>query len=89
MQTTIRVPLAKLRTLQELVKQHDLRFLGPVDLGPVTWVTLSSDHLPPGACTQFHLDWCRANRSITEVTPTPWNKFYRAVRGRLLKVYNT
>ena len=61
----------KLAQLQELVKIHDLRFVGnPLISGERAYVTVDSDHLPMEKCLAFREDWEAVNTPIIETRAT-------------------
>ena len=84
MQVSFYAPLEKLRQLQELVRAHNLRFVGnPITLPTRAYVTLSSEHLPPGTDRTFFEDWQRVLTPVREVRASAWRRFNRRVLGRL------
>jgi hypothetical protein len=88
--TTMYVPQTKLRQLQELVKHHDLRFLGnPIATGGRALVCLSSEHLPVGAANGFFADWDQLSRPIVEVKTSALTRVLRKLRGWCLGVLPT
>ncbi len=83
MQTTFYAPASKMRLLQRLVRQHDLRFVGqPLETSRGVLVTVSADHLPPGGANSFLADWARYTATITEVTSSWRARLRRRIQGR-------
>jgi hypothetical protein len=86
MEAYLSVPVNRIKLFQDLVKQHDLRFKGnPFVCGEKAWVTVSSDHLSPGASNEFFSDWSRFNTQIREVKSPKWKKI---VRHTLISLFN-
>jgi hypothetical protein len=78
MQSTLNIPVPKLRQFQEIVKQHNLRFIGnPRITGDVAWVSVDGDHLPPGGCNDFWADWARVTTPIRETITPVWKRMLR------------
>lgn len=78
MQATLNVPVPKLLQFQELVKQHDLRFVGnPRILGEVASVSVDGDHLGPGGCNDFWAAWARVTTPIIEAKSPVWKRILR------------
>jgi len=78
MRTTITIPVEKLRQFQDLVKVHNLRFVGnPTIALHGARVCVDSDHLPLGGCHQFWNDWYHANTPIREILAPKWKRILR------------
>lgn len=74
------VPTAKLKQLQDLVKQHDLRFVhNPTIYGENSRVTVDGDHLSQEVCNQFSADWERLTRPIVETATPVWRRVCRRI----------
>lgn len=84
MQASFSIPSARIKVFQELVKQHDLRFVGnPYLIGEKAFVKVDGDHLPPGGCNQFFADWGRLNTGIRETVSPAWKRILRRLGMRL------
>jgi hypothetical protein len=71
MKSSFWVDTEKLKQLQEMVKQYDLRFVGnPIISGARSYVTLDSDHLPIDQCLAFRRAWCTVTTPIVELRAT-------------------
>lgn len=80
MQTTMKIPAARLHQFQDLVKQHNLRFKGnPFLIGENAMVTVDGDHLPPGGCNPFFADWGRLTTPIRETAAPAWKRMLRRI----------
>lgn len=78
MQSSMSIPACRLKLFQDLVKQHNLRFLGdPIVIGDKALVRVDGDHLPPGGCNQFFHDWSRFTTPIRETTTPKWKRLFR------------
>jgi hypothetical protein len=78
MRTTTTIPASKLAQFQDLVKVHDLRFVGnPTIYKDRARVCIDSDHLPPGGCNQFWNDWQRMTTPIRETQAANWKRLFR------------
>lgn len=74
------IPSDRLLLFQELVKQHNLRFIGnPYVVGDKAFVTIDSHHLPPGGWNQFFENWNRFNTPIREITTPIWKRVLRRI----------
>jgi len=81
------IPPNKLSLFQELVKLHNLRFVGnPIKIGDNFGVTISSEHLAPGAELEFFADWRRLNTPIRELEKTVWSSNF--ITQFLKKLFN-
>lgn len=78
MQATLSIPLGKVKLFQDLVKSHNLRFIGnPMLFKDRALITVDSDHLEPGKCNHFFNDWDRANKPIREIHTPTWKRVLR------------
>lgn len=84
MQATLKIPASRLRQFQDLVKQHNLRFMGnPFVQGDNAWVRVDGEHLPPGGCNPFWADWNRLTTPIRETVTPGWKRLLRRVGVRV------
>lgn len=84
MQTSMSIPANRLKQFQELVKHHDMRFIGnPSVVGDKAMVYVDGSHLPPGGCNQFFRDWERLTTSIKETTTPTWKRLIRRMGGSI------
>lgn len=82
MQASLPIPATKLLQFQDLVKQHDLRFMGnPHMIGDTAWVAIDGTHLPPGGCNAFWTDWARVTTPIREISSPAWKRIARRIVG--------
>ena len=82
--TTMTIHEEKLLQFQNLVKAHNLRFVGnPFIASGRAHVCVDSDHLPPGGCNQFWSDWQRLNTPIREVHSPKWKQILRRLGFKL------
>jgi len=80
MQASMSIPANRLKLLQDLVKQHDLRFKGnPCVIGEKAWINIDGDHLPPGGCNEFFADWTRLNTPVRETAFPAWKRIIRRI----------
>lgn len=84
MRASMSIPAGRLRQLQDLVKQHNLRFEGnPFVAGNDAHVCISSEHLPAGGCNEFWRDWNRLTTPIRETTTPTWKCVLRRIGLKL------
>lgn len=82
MQSTFRVKVIDLAKLQDLVKQHDLRFVGnPIIMQAEALVTLDGNQLSMEKCKAFFRAWMHVTAEIKEIPEkTRIQKFCKRVK---------
>jgi hypothetical protein len=84
MRSTFFIPAVKIKLFQDLVKQHDLRFVGnPIVFGERAQVCVDAEHLAPGAANPFFQEWERLNTSIVEIKRSFWQLKLKALKKLL------
>lgn len=75
------IPAPRMGQFQALVKCHDLRFEhNPIISGERAHVWVDGNHLPPGGCNAFFVDWQRLITPIVESRSTVFKRVLRRLR---------